>query len=521
MVFLNALFITLTSIAMSTVKSMDMNYTETFFNHFAQTNNMTVEQLKDLRWSPLHCACLLSNTSVAEIILTKKADINAQTTDGKTPLQCAIENNCITTALWLISKCADVNTADNAGNTALYYAIDKENIELVEQLVMHDASILVQNANQETPLHAAISTGNNKISIYLLERGAQVNSADKDGYTPLDRAIDKSELVIIKYLLHNKADINCANKYNKATPLHIATWHGDLEIVAYLLKNFAAVNAKDKDNRTPLYAAVEKGHRKTISLLSCYGAEINTSDQKGITPLHWSILMDKANAAKQLLASNADVNQRYLATGRAPLHLATTIDNTTIIEHLCDHAADINAQDIQGRTPFFYIQSTKALECLLSYGLIIPLDEKNNPLIIIAQTQQKQLTQAAENQNFIQASTLLNQGAYCNAYAKVFIDRKRKELFNSVQKGETTADFIALLKQGFTLHTRDKQGNTLLHKAMAVGNLNIVKMLLNLLSNAQQLDIYLDKQNKLSQTPLELAIGHNKLGIITLLLDGR
>jgi ankyrin repeat protein len=66
------------------------------------------------------------------------------------------------------------------------------------------------------------------------------------------------------------------------------------------------------------------------------------------------------------------------------------------------------------------------------------------------------------------------------------------------------------LKQGFTLNTCDKYGNTLLHKAVASGNIECVKLLVTLLYNAGLIDTYLLKKNKSGSTPLDIAIINNQ-----------
>jgi ankyrin repeat protein len=54
---------------------------------------------------------------------------------------------------------------------------------------------------------------------------------------------------------------------------------------------------------------------------------------------------------------------------------------------------------------------------------------------------------------------------------------------------------------------------------MAAGSIEIVKLLINLVSNAQQLDVYLAKKNKHGQTPIELAVGHNQVDLLELFVN--
>lgn len=62
----------------------------------------------------------------------------------------------------------------------------------------------------------------------------------------------------MKILLEIGADVNIENKDNE-TALHIATIIGREEIVELLIKNGCELNRRDKNGKSALDAAIEKG----------------------------------------------------------------------------------------------------------------------------------------------------------------------------------------------------------------------------------------------------------------------
>jgi ankyrin repeat protein len=74
------------------------------------------------------------NKEIAELLLSKGADINAQDDEGKTALMSAAFYGRKETVNLLISKGADVNTKDNKGETALMKAESRNKGDIVQSL---------------------------------------------------------------------------------------------------------------------------------------------------------------------------------------------------------------------------------------------------------------------------------------------------------------------------------------------------------------------------------------------------
>ena len=113
------------------------------------------------------------------------------------------------------------------------------------------------------------------------------------------------------------------------------------------------MNARDVNGRTPLYIAVEEGHREIVEILIWEGADVNGEDKEGRTPLHIAVWKGDLGLVQTLVDFGADVNARDV-NGRTPLHIAVEEGHREIMEMLIREGADVNCRDSLEATPFIY-----------------------------------------------------------------------------------------------------------------------------------------------------------------------
>ena len=92
---------------------------------------------------------------IASILLANGADVNAQTSSGKTALHNAVRYGFEDQVTFLIENGADVNIADNYGETVMFKAAAGYR-KLIPMLLENGAEIDIQDQQGNSPLMKAI-----------------------------------------------------------------------------------------------------------------------------------------------------------------------------------------------------------------------------------------------------------------------------------------------------------------------------------------------------------------------------
>lgn len=105
---------------------------------------------------------------------------------------------------------------------------------------------------------------------------------------------------------------------------------GDVEKAKLLLSGDAGlIEARDSDGSTALHCATWRGHQAMVVFLLSAEADVNSHNK----------------------------NEHY---GTTPLHAAAHANQAKIAEMLIEHGADVNAQDMNGKTPMHHTTFHKA-----------------------------------------------------------------------------------------------------------------------------------------------------------------
>ncbi len=323
-------------------------------------------------WTPLNWASYYGKPDMVRVLIDHGATVNLNAENGllRTPLQDVSrgeyesQDDGVRVAQLLLERGADVNAQDINRETPLHFASSSGRIEIARVLLDHGAIAIAEASEGETPLHA-ISRGKYdsqdgiRLAQLLMERGVDANKPDKDHDTPLHYACYSGKLDIARELLDHGATATAENGQGE-TPLHVIS-RGEYEpqdgvrLARLLLEHGADVNAPDTDNDTPLHYACSNGKLDIARLLLNHGAAANAENNLGESPLHVMsqgkvVSADGVRVARLLLEHDVDVNIQNKIHW-TPLHVASFHWSLEIAQVLLDHGAKANARDDFGCTP--------------------------------------------------------------------------------------------------------------------------------------------------------------------------
>lgn len=124
-------------------------------------------------YTPLHLAeFAVGHRKMAELLVSKGADVNARAASGATPLFFAVLRDQKDDAQFLLDKGANVNTPDAYGDTALSCALQLQYGSLIQLLVDRGADVNVQDQSMHRPLTYALKMDDHRWADLLKKHGA-------------------------------------------------------------------------------------------------------------------------------------------------------------------------------------------------------------------------------------------------------------------------------------------------------------------------------------------------------------
>ena len=181
----------------------------------------------------------------------------------------------------LIEKGANLDVVNSNGLTSLMYATRDNKFDRVELLLRNKADINIKGRNDVTALYIACQFGLSNMAKYLIEKEAIVTSSCMDwacfhvtNTFLVTEEIDMTE--VIKLLIENGISVNRQNEIGW-TPLFYASVKGDIKLFNTLIELKADPNIKDKNDRAPVFFALDNNHIDLAKLLLKHGANRNNN----------------------------------------------------------------------------------------------------------------------------------------------------------------------------------------------------------------------------------------------------
>ena len=147
--------------------------------------------------------------------------------------------------------------------------------------------------------------------------------------------------------------INNNKNIRENTLLHIESKNGDENNVRTLIKNGADVHAFDTEGFKPIHLASKRGHVQVASCLLDNGAGMETRDIHAFTPLHHAAFAGQYEMSKYLMSNGANI-EAITEFGYTPLHLASFSGHIGLVdEYVSNMGANVEAVGYEGGTALY------------------------------------------------------------------------------------------------------------------------------------------------------------------------
>lgn len=397
----------------------------------------------------------------------------------------------------------DLNSIDVEGRTALFYAVLKEETAIAKMLIDYGSDVNILDSKEQNALFNAIILGaqNSEIVELLIKKGINLEQEDKVGFTVLDE--------ILKLL-----DI-CKNPVDDITSKYRFVNHerNYLRLMSVLIDNGLKINRPDKEGKTVLYKAVFRKDYESIDFLITAGMDVNITDNDGRTILFDAIFggfnawdMIEYLLKKGINIDHRDNEERTIVDDLVELILIQQNSKTPRNERflnikiqegyfellrriLLTYKPKINRPKSNGQTIAFELinfNNNELLKLFISHDLDINFtdDKGQTPLSVLIE-QGMSLSNTKQREDFFERlSFLLKYKVNSNAMDK----NGRTILHKAViaDDVEVVEKLIASKKMDITL--KDTQGRTALHHTQWKGNVRIAKLLIANGANINECD---------------------------------
>jgi uncharacterized protein len=308
--------------------------------------------------SPIADAAMNGDRAAVQLLLKKKADVNARQADGATALQWAAYRDDLQLADVLIAAGANPKIANREGATALQLASLHGSAAMMEKLLVAGAEVNERGVNGETPLMFAARNGSLQALNLLFKRGADVNAKEAlRGTTALMWAVEQKHTEAVRLLIEHGADVGVASSPDsKGGTAYLAPTIQQREEQEQFIRQRRALAAEEaaKDPAKDLAAS------DAAAAAAAFGVTENAKGG-GLTPLVLAAREDCIECAQLLVAAHAGVNQttRY---GWTPLLTAVQNRHYKVAAYLLDHGADPNIANNGGWTPLYIAVDNRNIE---------------------------------------------------------------------------------------------------------------------------------------------------------------
>lgn len=524
----------------------------------AKINAKTLEMMS----TPLMIAAGNGKSKAIEVLLQYGADASCQNALGYTALMIATEANnidCVNVLLDSNVNCnvqaqnykglnaimlagsnleitekvigmADLSQVDSEGNSILHHVCNNgkiENLNLV--LAQKKLDINLQNYKGETPLHCAIRGKNLKIADILIETGASLKEQDLNGLNAFQYAAIYDETGTF-------LDQNVCPEYEIEKVFITAAEHGRLHVLEKFINKIG-----ENDIISSLLLASREGHLNCLKLLCSHyeRSDENILIDAGIEALSTNKFKCFEYIYNKLNETSGNIDSIIEDHGNLVISTAFTSGCLEACELFLQQGVDPNGM---GSETFLMAASANGhfdvVKLLIRFNADInQFDEKIGSALLLAtiNNHAEIVSYLLENRADTSISdesgfTPLLSAAYYG-YTEVFMNifKFDKNIKQRSKDGLTPLlaacisgkiEIVELLIENDADITEiDDMGNNCLHCSSE--DLKGFGVLLFLVNQIDDLELFRNSKNKNGKTPLDLVISHGNQSILFSLLASK
>ncbi|KAL0994388.1 hypothetical protein UPYG_G00121550 [Umbra pygmaea] len=226
--------------------------------------------------TPAHIACQHGHENVLRVLLSRGADVHVKGQNDWTALHLAAWQGHLGIVKLLAKQAgANLDGQTTDGRTPLHLASQRGHYRVARILIELGADVHVTSMGLHAPLHVAAETGHTSTSRLLVKHGADIQAQTAQGLSALHLAAQQGHLPTVKMLIEEGADPYCTSQ-NLRTPCHMAAEEGHCEVFKELLLNCPeGGRLSDDQGLTPLHLAVRGGYTDITNMLLALGMELS------------------------------------------------------------------------------------------------------------------------------------------------------------------------------------------------------------------------------------------------------
>lgn len=406
----------------------------------------------------------------------------------------------------------DINAQDKNGDTALHVCARINEADLIAFFAFKNADTEIENADGDTPLLVAVKNDNIESAKVLIQMGANIFAKDAAENSALQLALAKNELWYEVMITEKTGQIRAING---DSIVHYFVRTDDEKAIDFCIKKQLPLSVENNEGDTPLSLCYKRADETVpvgiAAALLQAGCECERGDfayfedsvrthntmlrfADGQTPLHLATILGHTGIVNYFLNEKtpvriSDILQAQDIAGSTPLHEAVRYGRVEIAKILLDAGAKVDALDAVGKSPFLLIiPAEKQLEM---YNVLLAASADVTQKDMYGDTVLHVCTMAAVKTDVL--SVLINHGAPVNERNKKGVT----PLSLAIEKNNTE-HVIFYARAGGDINAEDMEGNTPLTRALESPSIDMLKTLItpqNVLS-----------KDSAGNTPLHIAL---------------